>query len=203
MESVKALLFFAAAVAAPSFVFAQAAPKPKKPVSVSYESVIKCFPELTDEAMSFKVDLSKLKERIDSIFATDRTLLKSRIVRFRDAGGLRRLQLEQKSDPKKPLQLPFLEARWETIADDGTAMTWTAPHLKTRPTLMEINQALAKGTIESDERIDLDTKLRGMTVLTRRNQAKVVDLKFEDKPNKKVLSCEDKADFGSICICRK
>lgn len=184
---------------------AQPATKERKPISVSYESVIRCYPELEDQTLSFKVDLNRLRERMDLILVTDRKRLEKRVVKYKDDGGItRRVKMEEKTDPKKPLLGQQLFIEWETVNDNGTSTPWLNPPMtKAKPTQADVNSILARGIVESDERVDVDTKLKGVMMKVRRSLQKVVELRLEDGPNKKVLTCEDRAEFGSICICTK
>src|SRR5438445_1237545 len=56
-----------------------------KPVSVSYENLMRCFPELQDEGLSFKVDLNRLKEVMDEKFVTSQSQLRQRKIQYEDA----------------------------------------------------------------------------------------------------------------------
>lgn len=180
-----------------ALVFAQA--PEKKPVSVSYEAVIRCYPELEDSSQSFRVDLGRLRERMDLLFPSLRSHMQLRTVKFRDNTGVdRRVRVEE-----SPLGKGF-SAIWETVGTDGLYTPWTESGVKAQgATLMQINAVLAKGSILSDERIDVDNRIKNLTLKTRRNAAKVVELRLEEAGTKKALNCEDKGEFGSICLCTK
>lgn len=182
-------------------VFAQG--PAKKPVSISYEAVLQCFPEVEDASLSQQVDLNRLRERMELFLVTDRKRLEKRVVKFRDETGvLRRVTLEEKTDPKKPLLGQQLYAQWEMLTEGGASTPWD-PGLPKKFTILDVNSILAKSAILSDDRVDFDTKLKGFTLRVRRSQNKVVEIRLENAPNQWVLSCEDRAQAGAICICTK
>lgn len=182
-----------------SFAQTPATTTPKKPVSVSYEAILRCYPELEDDSQSFRVDLGRLRERMDLHFPSLRSYMQSRTVVFRDNTGTNRKARIEESPQGKGFS-----ATWETVGSDGLNTPWTESGVKAQnPTIREINAVLAKGSIQSDERVDVDTKIKNLTLRIRRNAAKIIELRLEEAGTKKTLSCEDKAEFGSICLCLK
>lgn len=165
--------------------------KNKKPVSVSYEAVVRCYPELEDKDLAFRVDLGRLKDRLDARVATERSEMKSRVVKFRDAdGSLRRMSVHDKA------------VTWETVGEDGVSQPWVSPALPKDADSPAARSLLARGRIEADDRLDREVKLGGLIVQVRRDLAKVVELRLESAGGKKALTCQDRGEFGSVCLCK-
>jgi hypothetical protein len=173
----------------------------KKPVSVSYETVTKCFPMLEDSRLSFRVDLRILLEKIDSVYTTNTNKLLMRVLHFREGTGvLRRVTLDNVSGTG--LKQTFTPI-WETLTDSGTVEPWEGPLARKTPlTMSEINAVVGRGVIERDENLYLATKFNGLKQTLRKDLTKILELRLEE-PNVRTLVCEDKKDFGAICTCRK
>ncbi|MBX2987117.1 MAG: hypothetical protein KF802_04395 [Bdellovibrionaceae bacterium] len=197
-------LFFAVAVlAAPSVD----APAPtvrthKKPVSVSYEAVLKCYPALEDPRLAYRVDLRLLAERINDVYLTQKSQTLSRTLQFRDKGAvLRRVKLES---PTEVQGVTRWNALWETLSETGTTQVWEDAALKRQNlTLAEVMSVVGKGVIERDESLQVDTKLKGLKLTARKDLTKTLELKLEENGGRNLLTCEDKKDVGSICTCLK
>lgn len=170
----------------------------KKPVSLSYTQMTKCFSELEDEAQKFRVDLKKVKDRLDEKFPTTRTERVRRVMKFRDAAGvIKRLRLDTENE--KP---PKTTALLESLDSKGSATpVQPLPINRINPTQAEINRLLSGNDLLSDEITDLDTKLNGIRVRGRKDFSRWLELRVEDPANKKILSCEDNKEVGTICTC--
>ncbi|MEN0059768.1 MAG: hypothetical protein AAGB31_13090, partial [Bdellovibrio sp.] len=81
MSGFKRGLMSGAVLLLSSAVWAQGA----KPVSKSYENLTRCFAELQDESLSFKVDLNRLKDLIDEKFVTSQSQLRQRKIHYSNA----------------------------------------------------------------------------------------------------------------------
>lgn len=171
-------------------------------MSVSYEAVIKCFPDLQDPRQAYKVDLRLLKERMNEVFLTLQTKLVRRTVLFREPGGtLRRVRLETKN-PNLPK--PVFSAQWETVSETGGSEIWEDPKLKRQGvTAEDIRGFLGTNLVERDESVEIDTKLKDAKLTSRRDLTKILELRLEDKGALHTLNCEDKQSIGTICTCFK
>ncbi|UYL09652.1 hypothetical protein B9G69_003575 [Bdellovibrio sp. SKB1291214] len=172
------------------------------PVSVSYENVLKCFPELKDDALAFKVNLTKLKEIADDKFVTIRSQLRQRKVNYLNADKEEMnliLKYQQVSLKKQKVELSV-----QTIAHDGvlTELALTK-NQRTNPKQEIINNFLLNGTIKSDVYSYLDTKPNGMSASYKRNFREVIEYNLEGSTHKRSLSCSNEPQLGIICTCSK
>lgn len=180
-------------------LWAQEAPKP---VSVSYKNLIDCFPELKDEALSFKVNLNHLKEVMDEKFVTSQSQLRQRKIQYLDADNqVMNLILRTKFIGSKKVQT---ELTLQKVDDKGvvTELKLTE-NQRINPKQEVINNLLLNTTIKSDEYSYNDTKLNDMTSTYRRNFKEVQEIELEDRANKRSILCENKSDLGIICTCSK
>lgn len=171
-------------------------------MSISYEAVLKCFPELEDRRQAYKVDLRLLKEKMNEVFLTIQTRLVRRTVQFREpTGTMRRVRLETKN---QNLQKPVFTAQWETLTETGGSEVWEDPKLKKQNvTVEEVRAFLGTNLVERDETVEIDTKLKDAKLTSRRDLTKILELKLEDKGAARTLNCEDKQSIGTICTCFK
>lgn len=173
-----------------------------KPVSVSYENLMRCFPELQDEKLSFKVDLNDLKELIDNKFVTSQAQLRQRKIHYIDAEkqGMN-LILRTKFSGSKKVET---ELSLQQVDEKGVVTDLKlTPNQRINPKQEIIDNFLLNTTIKSDEYSYNDTKLNGVFSTYRRNFKDVQELELVDKPNKRSISCEKKNDLGIICTCTK
>lgn len=182
----------------PHFLWAQGV----KPVSVSYENVVRCFPELQDEKLSFKVDLNRLKEIIDEKFVTSQSQLRQRKIHYLDVDKqptnlILRTQFEGARKMETVLSLQQIDEKGVVTDIKLTGNQRINPKQDT------INNFLLNGTIKSDEYSYNDTKLNDVVSTYRRNFKDVEEIELVDKPNKRSILCEKKSDLGIICTCTK
>lgn len=173
-----------------------------KPVSVSYENLMRCFPELQDEKLSFKVDLNQLKEVADEKFVTSQSQLRQRKVRYLDQEGqMMHLILRTKFQGAKKMET---ELSLQKVDEKGviTDIRLTG-NQRINPKQEIINNFLLGAKIESDEYSYNDTKLNGVQSSYRRNFKDIEEIELEDNLNKRSILCEKKADLGIICTCSK
>lgn len=173
-----------------------------KPVSVSYENLLRCFPELRDQKLSFKVDLNRLKDLIDEKFVTRETQLRQRKVLFLDVDS-KTMSLTQRN---KFLGSKKMESRLilEKVDEQGSYTEVKLPDGKrVNPKQEVINNLLLYVKIKSDEYSYFDTKLNGVTAIYRMNFKDVQEYELVDGPGKRSILCESKSDLGIICTCTK
>ncbi|WP_413569839.1 hypothetical protein ACLWBD_05075 [Bdellovibrio sp. HCB117] len=173
-----------------------------KPVSVSYENLMRCFPELQDEQLSFKVDLNRLKDISDEKFVTSQSQLRQRKIHYLDAEKqAMNLILRTKFSGAKKMDT---ELTLQQVDEKGvvTNVGLTA-NQRINPKQDIINNFLLNATIKSDEYSYNDTKLNGVVATYKRNFKEVEEYELHDKPNKRSVSCEKQKDLGIICTCSK
>lgn len=172
----------------------------EKPVSVSYTNMLKCFPNLKNDAQSLKVDLNVLKEDIDKRYVTSQSLLRYRQVLLKDSlGQQKRLKLSAK--PAKKGKVSYLLSI-EKLDDKGAGTLVDVPlSQRTNPTQKDLDQYFLNQDVIEDERSYFDTKLNGQTVSFKRNFDKVFELELSDARARQRLLCEDKNAVGVVCTC--
>ncbi|WP_253716018.1 hypothetical protein [Bdellovibrio bacteriovorus] len=183
-----------------AIAFAQTAPK--KPVSVSYENLIKCFPELENESLSFKVDLNLLKEVADKTFPTRDSVLRQRKVQYLDSERqLTNLILRTKTPPgrKKETELILQQVDAKGVVTDIKL----TKNQSQNPKQEVINNFLLNSTIKSDESLYNDTKLNNVSATYSRNFNEVQEYDLMDRLYQRSISCEKRSDLGIICTCSK
>lgn len=185
-------------VLGPHFAWAQGI----KPVSVSYENLMRCFPELQDDKLSFKVDLNHLKEIIDEKFVTSQSQLRQRKIHYINAEKqAMNLILRTKFSGAKKMETElFLQQVDEKGVVTDIQLTGNQ---RINPKQDIINNFLLNGTIKSDEYSYNDTKLNEVVSTYRRNFKDIEEIDLVDKPNKRSILCEKKNDLGIICTCSK
>ncbi|WP_413584843.1 hypothetical protein [Bdellovibrio sp. HCB274] len=173
-----------------------------KPVSVSYENLIKCFPELKDDSLAFKVDLTKLKEFADEKIVTIRSQLRQRKISYLDADQDAMILTLKTAGPAGKNQKT--ELTLQKVAADGvlTDMALTK-NQRTNPKQEIINNFLLHAKIKSDEYSYHDTKLNGVTATYKRNFKEVTEFNLEGPSRKRSLACASEPQLGIICTCTK
>ncbi|MEK2644746.1 hypothetical protein [Bdellovibrio sp. BCCA] len=182
----------------PHFVWAQGV----KPVSVSYENLMRCFPELQDEKLSFKVDLNRLKDIIDEKFVTSQSQLRQRKIHYLDAekqGMNLILRTKFRGEKKMETELILQQVDAKGVVTDIKL----TENQRINPKQDIINNFLLNSTIKSDEYSYNDTKLNDVVSTYRRNFKDIEEIELADKPNKRSILCENKSDLGIICTCSK
>lgn len=173
-----------------------------KPVSVSYENLRRCFPELQDESLSFKVDLNRLKDIIDEKFVTSQSQLRQRKIQYLDADKQLSnliLRTKFKGDKKVETELILQQVDEKGIVTDVKL----TGNQRINPSQDTINNFLLNGTIKSDEYSYNDTKLNGVISTYRRNFKEIQEIELNDHPGKRSVYCEKQKDLGIICTCSK
>lgn len=173
-----------------------------KPVSVSYENLMRCFPELQDEKLSFKVDLNRLKDIIDEKFVTSQSQLRQRKIHYLDADKqAMNLILRTKFSGAKKMDTELI---LQQVDEKGvvTDVKLTG-NQRINPKQDMINNFLLNSTIKSDEYSYVDTKLNDVVSTYRRNFKDIQEISLEDKASKRSINCETQKDLGIICTCSK
>jgi hypothetical protein len=172
----------------------------EKPVSVSYINVVNCYPELKNEALSLKVDLSILKDEIDRKFVTSQSLLRYRQVILKDgSGALKRLKLSAK--PAKKASFNYILSVDKLDEKRAGTPVEVPQSQRINPKQKDLDQYFLNQDVIEDERSYYDTKLNGLGLSFKRNFQKVFELEFSDTKSKKRLFCEDKNELGVTCAC--
>ena len=173
-----------------------------KPVSVSYEHLIRCFPELQSEELSFKVDLNKLKEVADEKFITAQSLLRQRKVRYVDADN--RDMILTLTTTAQSLKKSTTELTLQSVDDKGVITdNGLTKNQRINPKQEIINGFLLNATVKSDEYSYNDTKLNGVRASYRRNFREIVEYDLDEKAGRRSVNCENQKDLGIICTCSK
>lgn len=172
------------------------------PVSVSYENLMRCFPELKDDSLSFKVDLNRLKEVMDEKFVTSQSQLRQRKIQYVNAEQqLMNLILRNTFQGEKKVQS---ELTLQQVDDKGVVTDIKlTENQRINPTQDTINNFLLNTTTKSDEYSYIDTKLNEVVSTYRRNFKDIQEIDLADKPNRRSVSCEKQKDLGIICTCTK
>ncbi|NUN06553.1 MAG: hypothetical protein HUU57_12425 [Bdellovibrio sp.] len=163
---------------------------------------MKCFPELQDERLSFKVDLNQLKEVMDEKFITSQSQLRQRKVQYLDAENqLMNLILRTKFSGSKRVQTELTVQ----IVDEKGVVTDAklTDNQRINPKQEIINNFLLNSVIKSDEYSYNDTKLNEVSASYRRNFKDIEEIELVDKAKKRSIVCEKKSDLGIICTCTK
>lgn len=173
----------------------------KSPVSVSYQNLVRCFPELADERLSFKVDLNRLKEIANEKFVTSQSQLRQRKIRFVDPENkIMVLTLSNKFSGKTvKTELSLQKVDDKGILSDIKLLDTQ----RINPTQDTINGFLLNGTIKVDEYFYHDTKLNGLASTYRQNFKNVEEYELIDRWHNRSIVCENKPDLGIICTCSK
>ncbi len=173
-----------------------------RPVSISYKEVRKCFPEIQDEKLSFKVDLTRLKELVDARFLSTKSQIRMRKVHFQDADRqVRFLVLRNISSPKGKIETQMsLQVMDEKGSLADVSLT-RSQSLNPKPEV--INSFLQGSKIISDQVWHHDTKLKGVTASYRQNFKEIEEYELRDVLAKRSLSCSAQLDLGIICACSK
>jgi Skp family chaperone for outer membrane proteins len=181
--------------------------KAEVPVSLAYEDAIRCFPELKNDSLKSRLDLTILKEVADNKFVTLKTSMLERVAIFTENGGLKKkLRLwafEPGAAAKKSgkqqykLQLDIIDAKGLTHEQK------ISDSIKTNPTQNEINNFFTTAQFESDYYTFIDTKLNGVELIYKRNFEKITEFSLKDKRARRQLDCDLRDSSTVLCECIK
>lgn len=173
----------------------------KSPVSVSYQNLILCFPELANDGLSFKVDLNRLKEIANEKFVTSQSQLRQRKIRFVDHENKTMVLTLRNKFYGKTVKTELMLQR---VDDKGILTDIKLPDIqRLNPKQDIINGFLLNSTIKADEYFYHDTKLNGLTSTYRQNFKNVEEYELTDRWRNRSVVCENKPDLGIICTCSK
>ena len=171
-------------------------------VSVSYVSVVNCFPELKDERLSNKFNLNELKEKIDSKYVTTLSQMLSRVITYSELTGERK-RISMVTDIKK-IGKPDIIVSMEKFDDAKMTQPMETPaNLKKNPPQKELNAFLTNVKIESDIMLFNDSKYHNLKMKYQKDRLKILDLELNDPNLKVTLSCDERPDLGIVCTCKK
>lgn len=173
-----------------------------KPVSVSYENLMRCFPELQDEKLSFKVDLNRLKDIMDEKFVTSQSQLRQRKIHYLNADKeLMNLILRTKFAGAKKVETELI---LQQVDEKGVITDIKLTNnQRLNPNQDTINNFLLNGVIKSDEYSYNDTKLNNVNSTYRRNFKEIQEIDLTDRDGKRSVHCENQKNLGIICTCSK
>jgi hypothetical protein len=173
------------------------------PVSVSYSQLIKCYPELRNEAWSRKVDLNELKEEIDRNFLTTQSLLRQREVILKDPQTevSKRLRLAARESKAKKKNYDYYLTLEKLDAKGGGTPLDLPAQQRVNPKQKDLNGYFLNQEVLQDETSFFDTKLRGVTASYKKNFKDISEIELKDSQSSRRLFCENKKDLGIVCTC--
>lgn len=172
------------------------------PVSVSYQNILTCFPELKDERISFKVDMKILKELADRSFVTRQSEMRERRWEYLDPDGRSMVMIHRLSyrpSGKKSGNLSLYQKDAKGIL---TEIELTGSQ-KNNPSQDVINNLLLGVKVTLDQKLFVDAKLDGIKMTYLRRGDKILDFQLESTSPKKTLSCDSPEPPAIICTCSK
>ncbi len=179
--------------------FQASAKEAAQPVSVSYENLIRCYPELTNTKLSFKVDLNRLKEFADKKFATTATTLRRREIVYKDAADQTKRLIYSRRGLSKDYDL-----RLEKIDEKGEWVESPLPQAqRINPNQKEIGNIMQNSTVTSEDTSYDLAKIHGMQLSYRSHFDDILSLELSDQLHQRTLSCENQKGLGIICTCSK
>lgn len=181
-----------------AFLFSIMLAHAEKPVSASYQSVVKCYPQLTNDKLQQKVDLDILKDGIDKSLTTLHSTLRYREVVYKESGELRALRYALKKNSKADYELTLSK-----VDDKGSYSPLSTPDAQRnkKPKQKDIGDILSNSEVQSDVIVYEDVKLNDLVLVFKKNLGQIVDLTLTDQVRKRELSCENQKDLGIICTC--
>lgn len=174
----------------------------KEPVSLSYQNIVDCFPELRDEQISFKVDLKKLKELSDRSFVTIRNERQERRWEYIDSEGRSMVMIYRvnyRPSGKKSGNLSLFQRDRKGVL---TEIELTGSQ-RNNPSQDVINNFLLGAKIELDQRLLIDSKLQGVKMTYLRRGDRILELQLESSSPKRSLACDSPEPPAIICTCAK
>lgn len=173
-----------------------------QPVSISYQKLRECFPEIQDDKLSFKVDLNRLKELIDTRFVSTQSQMRMRKVHYQDTERqTKNLILRTKNISKNKAETLLVLQ----VVDKSGVLTDVAltrnQSLNPKPDM--INGFLNGAKILSDESWHNDTKLKNMSATYKMNFKNIEEYELRDPLVQRTLNCNVQPDLGIICMCSK
>lgn len=170
------------------------------PPSLSYQTMTQCFPELIDSEQFQKINLERVKNQIDILYATEKKTLSSRIVKFQmPSGEQRRLKYfreQRQGQWGYALELAKVtEAQGYESLPVAKSQLWNAPQETLR-------KYFEMGKILSDEESFLVAKTGGNELLLEVIDGMVRKLQLTRNSSKKSLNCSSQKGSLVICLCR-
>lgn len=196
MKSAFLILLFAVVVKAQE-------PRKKLP-SISYQNLINCFSELSNEKLETDVNLTSLKKMIDQKHPTSKSVLRYRKVLFIDAKRgpeVHRLTISLKNWIRG---LPQYDFYLEKLDKENVAEMVATPKEKFKNIVKEVPlKYLLDVTLIEDESLWVDTKPNKMEMSYKTSNDSVLELDLSQNAGKVQLKCENKKTQGVLCLCLK
>lgn len=172
-----------------------------EPVSVSFQSLKECFPELAQDSFKKEIKLDLLRDKIDNTFLTISSKLRYRRVSFLNAKK-DKMRLTLRAIPVKNKKYDY-EMMLEKSDEKGLWQSQEIPAGHRRnPSQKDINSYISNMDILVDEDSFLDTKLNQISMGYVRQERSVQDLRLEDPKGFRTLSCENQTERGVVCACQ-
>ena len=173
------------------------------PRSLSYDAVLRCYPELKNERLSSKVDLNLLKEEIDRKHATVRSLLIERLAVYTDTTDVKKrtrlwtLDAPTSAKPQYRFQLEYFDAKGLTHEQI------VPPSHRLNPKQKDLNAYYVTAQFEMDQTSSIDTKLNGYELRYKKNFDRVLELRLLNNRARKDLRCDQDSLGAIVCECIK
>gem|GEM_PF-1505559 len=193
--------------------------KPFVPKSLSYENILRCYPELANPSWGPKLDLTQIKRQMDDKFATNHSYVQYRQVEFHDPSqkyikanpnlgesplskgvGQRRMIISMQVGPTDKIETAPLSLKVE-IADEKGEFVEVKNSRRTQPRPDEIANVLRGMVVDHDQSTYLDVKVDGQTLLSTSEDGVPRILTLRD--SNRVLRCESAKELGVFCSCSK
>lgn len=172
------------------------------PASKSYEILLNCFPELADEQLRAKVDLTNLKDLADERYVTSQSLLERRKLTYLDPSN-RLMVLTLRNTPERAGKVNS-DLNLQQKDEKGVLTTHQlTTNQKKSPPQNIINDLLLNSAVQEDEKSFIDTKLNGVRASYRLLGKNLIEYELADGLKKRTLLCEAQEDLGIICTCSK
>lgn len=173
------------------------------PRSLSYDAVLRCYPELKNDNLSLRVDLNLLKEEVDRKHATVRSHLLERLAVFNDTSDVKkRTRLWTLDAPTSPK--PQYRFQLEYFDDKGlTHEQIVPPAHKINPKQKDLNAYYVTAQFEMDQSTYIDTKLNGYELRYKKNFDRVLELRLLNIRARKDLRCDQDSLGAIVCECIK
>ncbi len=176
----------------------------KKVPTISYQNLLSCYPEISNEKLEFDMDLSVLKKTIDQKHPSLKSVLRYRKVLFTEAKrGPERHRLTI-SLQKWVKGNPTYDFYIEKLNKDNIAEIVPTEKEKFKNILKDVPQKyLLDVTMLEDELLWLDTKPNKTEMSYKVSNDSVVELDLSHVNGKVQLKCENKKTQGVLCLCLK
>lgn len=171
--------------------------------SVSYNNLINCYPEFKDPKLQFDMDLTILKEKIDSFFPSSKSTLRFRNITIKNLKNeeLRRIVIGLK---RWKLSTPIFSFFVESLSKKGDSEVIRKPEeFESLVPNNILNAELLNYQILKDESVYIDTKPKSKELIIKRTNEKIIELELTDTSSKINVKCESQVNTAVLCVCLK